>query len=316
MDVPDPSDILEAAVRLEGVVNRTPVVTSRTLNNITGGDIFLKAENFQRGGAFKFRGAYNAISQLGQRQLETGIIAHSSGNHAQGVALAARLLGADATIVMPHDAPKIKKDAAAGYGANIHFCDAEQRESETERLIAEHGYTLIHPYDNAHIIAGQGTAAYELFTEVESLDVLFVPVGGGGLISGSALAAAAVSPGCKVIGVEPSLADDAARSWRQGKLVSLSKVPATIADGLRPLRIGMRNLEIMRQYVAMMLTVDEEEIIATTKFIWQRLKLVVEPSAATALAPLLSGQFPTHDLRVGVILSGGNVDITPQQIVS
>lgn len=282
---------------------------SRTLNARTGADIFLKCENFQRVGAFKFRGAYNAISRLSAAEKAQGVITHSSGNHAQGVALAARLLHVQATIVMPEDAPRIKQEATAGYGAAIHFCPAVQREQVCADLIRLHGYTLIHPYDNAHIIGGQGTAALELLQEIGELDYLFAPVGGGGLISGTALAAAAQCPTCRVIGVEPAGADDANRSWRSGRIVALPTTPDTVADGLRTRFIGERNLAVMQRYVADMLTVDETDILETLHFIWQRLKLVVEPSAAVALAPLFTGRFNAAGRRAGVLLSGGNVDV-------
>ncbi|HEX6384676.1 MAG TPA: pyridoxal-phosphate dependent enzyme [Anaerolineae bacterium] len=301
--------VTEAARRLAGVANRTPVMTSRTLNRRAGCQVFLKCENFQRAGAFKFRGAYNAISQLSQEQKAAGVITHSSGNHAQGVALAAKLLAVTAVVVMPEDAPAIKKAATAEYGAHIVTCPAIDREKVTADLIERQGYTLIHPYDNDDIIAGQGTAALELFAEVGSLDVLFIPVGGGGLISGSALAAAAQAPGCRVTGVEPVVAADANRSWRDNQIHVLDHVPDTIADGLRTRYIGERNLPIMRRYVAEMITVAEGAIFETLEFIWHRLKMVVEPSAAVALAPLLTGSHTISGQRVGVILSGGNVDL-------
>lgn len=304
-----PNAVTLAAERLQGIANRTPVMTSRTLDRRTGRRLYLKCENFQRVGAFKFRGAYNAISQLGAEEKAAGVVTHSSGNHAQGVALAARLLDVPATIVMPHDAPEIKRAATAGYGAEIVSCDASERERVSAQLVAERGYTLIHPYDDERIIAGQGTAAWELFDEVGELDLLFVPVGGGGLISGSALAAAARSPGCRVVGVEPESAADANRSWREGTICTLEEVPDTVADGLRTRFVGEHNLAVMRRYVAEMTTVSEAEIVATLRFIWQRLKLVVEPSAAVALAPLLVARYQGDGQRVGVILSGGNVDI-------
>ncbi len=304
-----PASIARVAQRLHGVVNQTPVMTSRTLDKRTGYEIFLKCENFQRVGAFKFRGAYNAISQLSEAERAAGVITHSSGNHAQGVALASRLLGVKATIVMPDDAPPTKKAATADYGAHIITCAAIEREKVTAELIAEHGYTLIHPYNNDNIILGQGTAAYELFEEVGSLDALFTPVGGGGLISGTALAAAAQSPNCKVIGVEPELAADANRSWRENKIVSLERVPETIADGLRTRFIGERNLAVMQKYVADMTTVTEDDIYATLEFLWTYLKVVVEPSSAVALAPLFCGKYQAPGRRVGVILSGGNVNV-------
>lgn len=310
MSTLSPSIIAEAAVRLNGIVNKTPVMTSRTLNERAGCEIFLKCENFQRVGAFKFRGAYNAISQLSAADKAVGIITHSSGNHAQGVALAAQLLGVQATIVMPDNSPIIKKEATAGYGAAIVTCKAVDREKVTAALIAEHGCTLIHPYDNDHIIAGQGTAVYELIQEVGELDFVFTPVGGGGLISGSALAVAALSPACRVVGVEPATADDANRSWREGVVQVLDDAPDTIADGLRTRYVGARNFAIMQKYVHDMTTVSEEEIIATMQFLWTRLKIIVEPSAAVALAPLFCGSYAAaKGKRVGVVLSGGNVDI-------
>jgi threo-3-hydroxy-L-aspartate ammonia-lyase len=303
------TDIAAAALRLAGIVNRTPVVTSRSLNQQLGAEVYFKCENFQRVGAFKFRGAYNAISQLSREEKAAGVITHSSGNHAQGVALAAQMLGVPAVIVMPENAPAIKREATAAYGARIINCDALERESVTHDLIAQHGYTLVHPYDNDRIIAGQGTAAYELFEEIGPLDLLFVPVGGGGLISGCALAAAGLATQCRVVGVEPELAADANRSWREGKVHRLEAVPQTIADGLRTRFIGERNLAVMRRYVHDMTVAGEEAIIETMHYIWQRLKIVVEPSAAVALAPLLTGAYPCAGKRVGVLLSGGNVDL-------
>lgn len=304
-----PDVVVESAARLAGIVTKTPVFTSRTLDSRAGCNVFLKCENFQRVGAFKFRGAYNAISQLNSQQRKAGVITHSSGNHAQGVALAASLLGIRAVVVMPHDAPATKRAATAGYGARIVDCAAEDREEVTAGLVQEHGYCLVHPYDNDHIIAGQGTAAWELFEEIGQLDALFVPVGGGGLISGSALAAARQSPRCHVVGVEPQRADDAGRSWRQNEVVTLERTPDTLADGLRTRFIGQRNLRVMRQYVHDMITVSEDDIVETLRFVLQRMKLVIEPSAAVALAPLLLGRYSTTYRRAGVIISGGNTDI-------
>ncbi len=305
----NPTAVAQAAQRLNGIVNRTPVMTSRTLNQLTGREIFFKCENFQRVGAFKFRGAYNAVSQLSDAEKMAGVITHSSGNHAQGLALAAQLHGVQATIVMYEEAPAIKREATAAYGAAIVPCKAIERETVSAALTAERGYTFIHPYDNDNIIAGQGTAAWEFLEEVGDLDILLTPVGGGGLISGTALAAAGRSPGCRVIGVEPALADDAGRSWRDNKIHTLDTVSDTIADGLRTRYIGQRNLTVMRQYVHDMLTADEAAIIDALKFLWQRLKLVVEPSAAVPLAPFLSGQYTGPGQRVGIILSGGNADV-------
>jgi threonine dehydratase len=313
--------VLAAAERLSGVAHRTPVLTSRTLDErLAAGQtpprVFFKCENFQRMGAFKFRGAYNAISLLSPAERAAGVITHSSGNHAQGLALAARLLGVRAVVVMPADAPPNKRAATEGYGAEVIPCDALYREEVTAELIAKHGYTLVHPFDNDSIIAGQGTAALELFDEVGPLDDLFVPVGGGGLISGSALAAQLRAPGCRVVGVEPALGADANRSWRSGEVYKLDAVPVTIADGLRTRAIGRRNLDIMRRHVADMTTADEGEILAALEFIWSRLKIVVEPSSAVALAPLLSGRYVVPPgARVGVLLSGGNVNVADLEIM-
>lgn len=305
----EPSDVGQVARKLEGIVNRTPVMTSRTLNALSGNTVFLKCENFQRVGAFKFRGAYNAISQLSQMEKDAGVITHSSGNHAQGVALAAKLLGIKAVVVMPEDAPLIKRRATEHYGAQIVPCQAIQREEVANKLINRHGYTLIHPYENDNIILGQGTAGWELFDDTGHLDYLFVPVGGGGLISGCSLAAAAKAPGCRVVGVEPSLADDARRSWESGQIIELAQVPLTIADGLRPRHIGQRSLDIMQKHVVDMITVEEEEIVSTLVFLWQRMKIIVEPSAAVALAPIFTRKYGVHGKRIGVLISGGNIDL-------
>ena len=305
-----PAAVQAAAERLAGIAHRTPVLTSQTLDARLGANVYFKCENFQRMGAFKFRGAYFAISRLSDQERAAGVITHSSGNHAQGVALAARLLGVRAVVVMPADAPPNKRAATEGYGAEVVPCDALYREEVTVELIAQHGYTLVHPFDNDDIIAGQGTAALELFDEVGPLDYLFVPVGGGGLISGSALAAQLRAPNCRVVGVEPALGADANRSWRSGEVYKLDAVPDTIADGLRTRAIGGRNLVVMRRYVSDMTTASEEDILAALEFIWARLKIVVEPSSAIALAPLLSGSYALPPgARVGVLLSGGNVNV-------
>jgi threonine dehydratase len=307
---PDPSAVIAAARRLHGIVNETPIATSRTIDSCIQGRLFLKCENQQRVGAFKFRGAYHAISRLDSAAKAAGVITHSSGNHAQGVALAAQLLGVTAVVVMPQDAPPIKRAATAAYGAQIIPCAAVDREKVCAAEIDAHGYTLIHPYDNDDIIAGQGTAAYELLQKTGPLDFLFTPVGGGGLLSGTALAAAALAPECKVIGVEPETAADGQKSWQTGQVHRLAEVPATAADGLRTRFVGERNLAVMRRYVHDMLTVSESDIFATLHTLWYRLKLLVEPSAAVALAPLYNGRLiPPPGSRIGVILSGGNVDI-------
>lgn len=304
-----PDKVGDAMGRLKGIVNLTPVMTSTTLDSQVGGKIFLKCENFQKVGAFKFRGAYHAISRLDPAKAEKGVIAHSSGNHAQGVALAAAMLGVKATIVMPEDSTPVKMAATAGYGATVVKSTARDREKVSGELADKYGYTLIHPYDNEDIILGQGTATWELFDQVEDLDYLFAPVGGGGLISGTALAAAARSANCKVIGVEPISGDDAGRSWRSGEVVTLPEVPETIADGVRTRFIGDRNLSVMQEHVYDMTTVTEAQILEALQFIWARMKIIVEPSSALALAPILSGEYDIEGGRVGVLISGGNVNV-------
>lgn len=305
-----PESVLEAERQIAGKAHRTPILTSQTLNDLTKCQIYFKCENFQRVGAFKFRGAYNAISRLSADEKSTGVITHSSGNHAQGLALAAQLLGVRAIVVMPEDAPANKRSATEGYGAEVITCDPMARDEVTAQLIAENGYTLIHPFDNDHIIAGQGTAALELFNEVGHLDFLFVPVGGGGLISGSALAGQLRAPNCRIVGVEPQRGDDAGHSWREGTIIKLDSVPDTVADGLRTRAIGQRNLDLMRRYVSDMTSVSETEILDALAFIWERLKIVVEPSSAVALAPILSGSYPLPlGSRVGILISGGNVNM-------
>lgn len=312
-----PEAVIAAAERIAGVVHHTPVMTSRTVDARLNGRVFFKCENLQRIGAFKIRGAYNAISCLSETERAAGVVTHSSGNHAQGVALAAGLLGVRAVVVMPEDSPPNKRAATEGYGAQIVTCPALIREEVTAGLIEAHGYTLIHPYDNDNIIAGQGTAALELFDEVGPLDYLFVPVGGGGLISGCALAAQLRAPGCRVVGVEPELGDDAGQSWRAGRIIKLDAVPATIADGLRTRAIGRRNLEIMSRYVGDMIAVSEDDIREALAFIWSRLKIVVEPSAAVPLAALLAGRYPVPPgARIGVLLSGGNIDVAGLNLFS
>ncbi|MEM7335036.1 MAG: pyridoxal-phosphate dependent enzyme [Chloroflexota bacterium] len=303
-----PSEIEKAARRLNGIVNKTPVMQSRTLNTQCNAQIFIKCENYQRVGAFKFRGAYNVLSQLSEPQKQAGVVTHSSGNHAQGIALAGKLLGIQTTIVMPDNAPAVKKEATADYGANIVLCPGAEREAVTQALVEKDEFTFVHSYDDDNLIAGQGTAAFELLQEVGELDYLFAPVGGGGLISGTALAAAHIYPNCQVIGVEPANAADANQSWRENQIITFPDIPNTIADGLRVRYIGQRNLEIMRCYLADMMTTTEEEIIETLKFVWSRMKIVIEPSAAVPLAPIFSGNFKPKGKRVGVIFSGGNVD--------
>ncbi|MFW9902592.1 MAG: threonine/serine dehydratase [Candidatus Thorarchaeota archaeon] len=303
--------IEEAYNRISNVVNKTPVMTSRTLNQLIKANIFFKCENFQRVGAFKFRGAYNAISILSENQKKKGIITHSSGNHAQAVALASSLLGIKATIVMPRGAPINKINATKSYGAKIVFCEnsLESRIKTAEEIIKDQKFILIHPFDNDDIINGQGTAAYELIKEIGSLDIVITPLGGGGLLSGTALATKGLNQNTKVIGVEPTLADDALKSLKAGYIIP-STYPDTIADGLRT-SLSERTFNIIRLHVDDILTVTEIEIIDAMKFLWERMKIIVEPSGAVPLAAILSKKVPVEKKKVGVILSGGNIDIEP-----
>jgi threonine dehydratase len=303
-------DVEEAGQRLRGIAHLTPVTTSRTLDERLGAKLFLKCENLQRAGAFKFRGAYNAVAKLSAEQRARGVLTYSSGNHAQAVALACRLLGAQATIVMPGNAPAAKRRATLGYGARIVAYDParEKREEVAERLRREGDPVLIPPYDHADVIAGQGTAARELFGEVGALDMLLVCCGGGGLLSGSALAARALAPGCRVVGVEPELADDATRSFRTGVLQTVSN-PQTIADGARTPSLGTLTFPLVRQHVDDMATVSDDDLVRAMRFVWERMKLVVEPTGVLGLAAALSGRVDVRRKRVGVILSGGNVDL-------
>jgi threonine dehydratase len=303
-------DVKAAAERLRGVANRTPVATSRTLDERLAGRLFLKCENLQRAGAFKFRGAYNAIARLSPEERARGILTYSSGNHAQAVALSCRILGAQATIVMPGNAPVAKRRATEGYGARIVSYDpaTANREEIAEGLRRDGDPVLVPPYDHADVIAGQGTAAMELLEEVGDLDVLLVCCGGGGLLSGSAISARALSSRCRVIGVEPELADDATRSFRTGKLHAVSN-PPTIADGARTPSLGTLTFPLVRQMVDDMTTVSDDDLVRAMLFVWERMKLVVEPTGVLGLAAALSGKVEVTGMRVGVILSGGNVDL-------
>jgi threonine dehydratase len=300
--------IREAQMRLQGHAHITPVMTSHTLNQLTAAHVYLKCENFQRMGAFKFRGAYNAMSQLTKEQKEQGVITYSSGNHAQAVALVGRLLGIQTVVVMPNNAPVIKRSAAEAYGATVVDYDPEKgsREILSRDLQTEHGYTLVPPYDHVDIVAGQGTAALELLEKVSNVDMLLVPCGGGGLLSGSALAAKGINPNCRVIGIEPELADDATKSFHTKKLHTV-KNPPTIADGTRTPSLGKITFPLVLEYVDNMQTVSENAIIDAVRFLLYRLKLVVEPSGALGVAALLSGAVQASG-RIGVIISGGNID--------
>jgi threonine dehydratase len=306
---PSLSTVREAAVRLAGIAHRTPVLTSRTLNELVGAEVWLKPENFQRAGAFKFRGAYNAVSRLSPDETRRGVVTYSSGNHAQALALAGKLLGAPVTVVMPSDAPAAKLAATRGYGAEVVLYDPrhDSRSEIARRLGEERGLTLIPPFDHPHVISGAGTAALELLEDTGGLDLLFVPCGGGGLLSGSALAATS-HPECGVIGVEPELADDAARSFRSG-LIQKVRNPPTIADGLRTPSLGELTWPIIRDHVSDFTTVTEDGIVEAMRLLWTRLKLVVEPSGAVGIAGLLANRGLVAGKRVGVLLSGGNVDL-------
>jgi threonine dehydratase len=299
-----------ARARVAGVAHRTPVVTSQTLDQLTGARVFLKCENLQRMGAFKFRGAWNAIVQLPPEQRARGVVTFSSGNHAQAVALVARELGIPAVIVMPSTAPAPKLSATRGYGAELQFHDrlGVGREALAEKLAAERGMTLVPPFNHPEIVAGAGTAADELFEEAGALDVLAAPLGGGGLLSGTALAAAVRCPSCAVVGVEPAAGDDGARSFRSGRLERVEN-PQTIADGARTTTLGPITLELIRRYARDVITVRDEDLIAAMRFGFERLKLMIEPTGALALAALLTGRLDARGRRVGIVISGGNVDL-------
>jgi len=297
-----------AKERLRGYANVTPIMASRTLNRMVGAEVYFKCENFQRIGAFKFRGAFNSISQLSKAQKERGVITYSSGNHAQAVALVGQMLNVQTTIVMPNDAPTTKRAATKEYGATIVEYDPDKasREDLAKELKAKNGYTMIPPYDHADVIAGQGTAAMEMFEEIGHLDMLLVPCGGGGLLSGSAISAREMSPNCRIIGIEPELADDATKSFHTKKLHTV-KNPPTIADGTRTPSLGKITFPLVLEYVDDMKTVSEEAIIKAVKFLFYRMKLVVEPSGALGLAALL-GRAVIPQGRVGIMISGGNID--------
>ena len=310
MSEPTIKEIREAAERIRPFAHRTAVLSCETLNKLSGAEIFFKCENFQKCGAFKIRGATNAIFSLSDEEAERGIATHSSGNHAAAVALAAQWRGVKAYVVMPENAPDVKRVAVAGYGAEIVPCKPtlRAREDGLAEVVARTGATFIHAYNNHRVIAGQGTCALELCEEVEGLDVVMAPVGGGGLISGTAIAVSAVLPGGKVIGAEPEMADDAYQSLRAGKIIPI-KNPDTIADGLRTM-LGELTFPIIRKYVERIVTVSEEAIIEAMRLIWERMKIIVEPSSAVPLGALLSKREEIAGKRIGIILSGGNVDLT------
>jgi threonine dehydratase len=304
------ADIQSAAARLAGTAHRTPVATSRTANQRTGAELFFKCENLQRMGAFKFRGAYNALSQFTPEQRRAGVVAFSSGNHAQAIALSGRLLGIPATIVMPNDAPLMKVDATRGYGAEVQLYNRykEDREAIGRQLADERGMTLIPPFDHPHVMAGQGTAALELIEDAGSLDVLLVCVGGGGLISGCAVAAKHALPQCRVIGVEPEAGSDVQQSLRRGEIVHID-VPQTIADGAQTQAPGRLTFPVIRALVDDVLTVTDRQLVLTMRFFAERMKMVVEPTGCLAAAAVLEGMLDVRGQRVGIIISGGNVDV-------
>ena len=303
-------DVAAAARRLDGVVHHTPVMTSRTVNDRVGAEVVFKCENFQRTGAFKIRGGYNAVAQLSPEAKERGVITYSSGNHAQAIALAGRLHDVDATIVMPENAPQVKLDATRGYGAEIVTYDPETttREELGRQIAEERGLTLIPPYDHPHVVAGQGTAGDELFDDVGALDALLVCCGGGGLLSGCALAARHHAPDCTVIGVEPEAGDDATRSFHSGELQTVEN-PDTIADGARTPYLGEVTFPLVLEHADDMVTVSDAALVRAMHLLWERMKMVVEPTGALGAAALLDEVVPGNDCRIGVLVSGGNVDL-------
>ena len=302
-------DIRNAAQRIQPYIHRTPVLTSESLDTKVGARVFLKCENMQKGGAFKFRGACNAVFSLTEEEAERGVCTHSSGNHAQALALAARMRGIPAYIVMPNNAPSVKKNAVAGYGGQITFCapTLEAREASLTRVYETTGANVVHPYNDARVIAGQGTAALELLEDVPGLDVIIAPVGGGGLLSGTSIAATETRKGIRVIAGEPEMADDAYQSIKSGRIVP-SERPRTIADGLLT-SLGSLTFPIVQERVEQIVTVSEQGIVDAMKFVWERIKIIIEPSAAVPVGVLWEKKIDLTGLSVGVILSGGNVDL-------
>ncbi|MBC5781345.1 threo-3-hydroxy-L-aspartate ammonia-lyase [Ramlibacter sp. USB13] len=308
--LPTYDDVAAAAARLQGQAHRTPVLTSRTVDEAFGAQVFFKCENLQRMGAFKFRGAYNALSQFTPEQRRAGVVAFSSGNHAQAIALSARILGMPATILMPNDAPAAKIEATRGYGGRVLLFDRykEDREQICRELAQKEGLTLIPPFDHPHVLAGQGTAAKELFEEVGPLDALFVPLGGGGLLSGCALAAKALAPGCRTYGVEPEAGNDAQQSFRKGEIVHIA-TPQTIADGAQTQHVGEFTFAIIRRDVTDILTASDAELVECMRFLATRMKMVVEPTGCLGFAAARRMASDLRGQRVGVVISGGNVDL-------
>lgn len=307
--IPTLTDIRQAAARIRPYAHRTPVLTCASLDRQVGAQVFMKCENLQKVGAFKFRGACNAVFSLTDEEAARGVATHSSGNHAQALALAAKLRGIPAYIVMPENAPAVKKAAVAGYSGRITFCEPtlKAREITTAQVVEKTGATVVHPYNDYRVIAGQGTAVLELLEEAPDLDVIIAPVGGGGLLSGSAIAAKGISQNIRIIAAEPEMADDAYRSFQAGHIIP-SENPKTIADGLLT-SLGDKTFPIIQQHVEQIVTVSEAAILESMKFIWERTKIIIEPSAAVPVALLWERKIDLSDLRVGIILSGGNVDL-------
>lgn len=308
-ELPSIQDVIDAAARIRGLASRTPVFTSSTLDGMFRARLFFKCENFQKAGAFKFRGACNAVFSLAEGDAVRGVATHSSGNHGAALALAARLRGIPCRVVMPRNAPDVKKAAVEGYGAGIDYCapTLEAREAMLENIVARTSAAVVHPYDDALVIAGQGTAALELIDAVPDLDLVLTPIGGGGLTAGTALAVKSHAPGARMVAVEPEGADDACRSFRSGERLP-SVAPETIADGLLT-SLGVRNFALIQRLVDDIVTVGEAAIVRAMRLVWERMKIVVEPSAAVPLAALVGNRIDVHGLRVGVVLSGGNVDL-------
>jgi len=309
MNIPTFEDVERAHSIVQKFAHRTPVLTSTSINKITGGEIYFKCENFQKVGAFKFRGACNAVFSLSEKDAPKGVATHSSGNHAAALALAAKMRGISAQIVMPNNSPEIKKKAVAGYGAKITFCEPtlQARESTLAKIVEETGATEIHPYNNFYVIAGQGTAAKELIEDGGEFDIILAPVGGGGLLSGTALSTKHLLPECKVIAAEPAGADDAFRSFQAKKIIP-SIQPKTIADGLLT-SLGERNFAIIMDKVDDIVTVSEEKIVEAMRMIWERMKIIIEPSSAVPLAAIIQNKIDIQNKKVGIILSGGNLDL-------
>jgi threonine dehydratase len=310
LQLPTYDDVSAAARRLHGLAHRTPVLRSATADRLLKAQVFFKCENLQRMGAFKFRGAFNALSQFTPEQRKAGVITFSSGNHAQAIALAARLLGIPATILMPLDAPQAKMEATRGYGGEVITFDryTQDREALTRQLAADRGLTLIPPYDHPHVIAGQGTAAMELLEDTGPLDFMFVPLGGGGLLSGSALAVRALAPQCKLYGVEPEAGDDGLQSLRKGEIVHIP-TPDTLADGAQTQHLGEYTFGVIRRDVQDVVTATDAQLVEAMRFFAERMKLVVEPTGCLGFAAACHAGLPLEGKRVGVILSGGNVDL-------